>query len=405
MSPGRQSLVCVTTSAAMGGAETSLLTLLAAMRKAQPGWAMSVVTPASGPLLDKVQAIGVPAVALPYPDALTALGETEVTGSRRRSSKVRFVGQGLRAALTLPQYVTALRRELRGRNATVVHSNGLKAHVSAALAKPAGVRLVWQLHDYVQSRPLSAMLLRRLSHRADAVVANSDSVLADASAALAGHRDLRRIYNAVDLSRFGPDGSVLNLAALSGLPEEAGRVRIGLVATLARWKGHDVFIDAIAKLPRRDRIRAYIVGGAVYETAGSQRSLEELRRDVAERGLSDVVGFTGHVDDVPGAMRALDIVVHASTAPEPFGMVIAEGMASGRAVVAARAGGAAELFEDCVTAIGYRSGDAGELAERLNGLVSDASRRLTIGAAARLAAARRFAPERMAAEFREVYEG
>ena len=59
-----------------------------------------------------------------------------------------------------------------------------------------------------------------------------------------------------------------------------------------------------------------------------------------------MVGFTGHVADVPAALRSLDIVVHASTAPEPFGMVIAEGMASRRAVVAARGGGAAELFED-----------------------------------------------------------
>ncbi len=286
-----------------------------------------------------------------------------------------------------------------------MHSNGLKAHVSAALAKPRGVRLVWQLHDYVQSRPLSSVLLRRLSHRADAIVANSDSVLADASAVLTEHRGLRRIYNAVDLSRFCPDGPSLNLAALSGLPDEAGRVRIGLVATLARWKGHDVFIDAIAKLTQPDRIRAYIVGGAVYETTGSQRSLDELRRAVAERGLSGVLGFTGHVDDVPGALRGLDIVVHASTAPEPFGMVIAEAMATGRAVVAVRSGGAAELFDDGVTAIGYTAGDAGALAERLDGLVSDAARRATIGAAAREAAQQWFAPERMAAEFREVYRG
>lgn len=405
MSPGRQSLVCVTTSAAMGGAETSLLTLLAAMRKANADWSMTVVTPASGPLIDRCRAIGVAVVALPYPDALTVLGETEVTGTRRGSTKVRFLGQGLRAALTLPRYVIALRRELRALGATVVHSNGLKAHVSAALAKPRGVRLVWQLHDYVQSRPLSSVLLRRLSHRVDAIVANSDSVLADASAVLTEHRDLRRIYNAVDLSRFRPDGPSLNLAALSGLPDEAGRVRIGLVATLARWKGHDVFIDAIARLTQPDRIRAYIVGGAVYETTGSQRSLDELRRAVAERGLSGVLGFTGHVDDVPGALRGLDIVVHASTAPEPFGMVIAEAMATGRAVVAVRSGGAAELFANGVTAIGYPAGDAGALAERLDGLVSDAARRATIGAAAREAAQQWFAPERMAAEFREVYEG
>ena len=42
-------------------------------------------------------------------------------------------------------------------------------------------------------------------------------------------------------------------------------------------------------------------------------------------------------------MRALDVVVHASTQPEPFGLVIAEAMACGRAVVVSSGGGAAEI--------------------------------------------------------------
>ena len=119
-------------------------------------------------------------------------------------------------------------------------------------------------------------------------------------------------------------------------------------------------------------MRAYVIGGAVYATAGSQWSPAELQTLAAARGLSDTVGFTGHVDDVPAALRSLDIVVHASTEPEPFGMVIAEGMAARRAVVAARGGGAAELFDDRVSAVGYTPGDAAELAARLAELVVDA---------------------------------
>ena len=99
------------------------------------------------------------------------------------------------------------------------------------------------------------------------------------------------------------------------------------------------------------------------------------------RGLAGVVGFTGHIDDVPAALRSLDIVVHASTAPEPFGMVIAEGMAARRAVVAARGGGAAELFDDRVTAVGYPPGDAAELADRLAELIVDRGRGATRSAA------------------------
>jgi glycosyltransferase involved in cell wall biosynthesis len=209
----------------------------------------------------------------------------------------------------------------------------------------------------------------------------------------------------VDASTFSPAGAPLDLAALAGLPPDAALVRVGLVATFGRWKGHDVFIEAIARLRDCPALRAYIIGGPVYETSGSQWSMEELRRRVAERRLEGLVGFTGHVADVPAAIRALDIVVHASTQREPFGMVIAEGMASARAVVAVRAGGAAELFEDGVDAVGFSSGDASALAERIRELAGDPALRASLGCAARRTARERFAPERMASEFREVYLG
>jgi glycosyltransferase involved in cell wall biosynthesis len=86
-------------------------------------------------------------------------------------------------------------------------------------------------------------------------------------------------------------------------------------------------------------------------------------------------------------------------------MVIAEGMAAGRAVVAARAGGASELFDDGVDAVAHTPGDARDLAERLGELMENAALRRRLGAAARATACRRFAASRMAAEFREVYLG
>ena len=59
-------------------------------------------------------------------------------------------------------------------------------------------------------------------------------------------------------------------------------VRIGLVATYARWKGHETFLRALAQLDDA-RARGYVVGGPVYETAGSQHSRDELEQLVQER--------------------------------------------------------------------------------------------------------------------------
>ena len=113
-------------------------------------------------------------------------------------------------------------------------------------------------------------------------------------------------------ARFSPDGDRLDLDTRSGLPAPAeGVVRVGLVATFARWKGHHVFLEAIARLPPSLNVRAYVIGGAVYETGNSQVSIEELRQASARLGLTDRVGFTGVVEDPAPAIRALDVVVHA----------------------------------------------------------------------------------------------
>jgi glycosyltransferase involved in cell wall biosynthesis len=402
----RQSLVCLTTSAAFGGAETSLLTLLGALRRLEPSWAITVITPSPGPVLGACRDLGIEGIELPYPPALSGMGESGATGARRRSTnQTQLVGHAVRALFTIRPYVVKLRRTLMALGATVVHSNGLKAHIAGALAKPKGARLVWHLHEYVRARPLTARMLRVFAGRADMLVANSDSVLADATAAFGRSVALRRIYNAVDLGVFTSDGPRLDLAALSQLPPDDGLTRVGLVATFGRWKGHDVFIDAIAKLKDRVAFRAYLIGGPVYETAGSQWSLAELRQRVAAAGLDGRIGFTGHITDVPAALRSLDIVVHSSSQPEPFGMVIAEGMASARAVVAVRAGGAAELFDDRTNAVGFSLGSAAELADRIRELILDPEWRQRLGTAARATACEKFSAERMATEFKEAYLG
>ena len=106
-----------------------------------------------------------------------------------------------------------------------------------------------------------------------------------------------------------------------------GTVRIGLVATLAHWKGHAVFLQrALARLPQDIPFRAYVIGGPIYQTENSQRTLDDLRALAQALGVAEKTGFSGYVEDSGAAIRELDILVHASTEPEPFsGRVIAEG--------------------------------------------------------------------------------
>jgi len=246
-------------------------------------------------------------------------------------------------------------------------------------------------------------LLVTHASRCAAIVANSESVAEETRALIGSAPSVHAIYNPVDLDRFHPEGPQLDLDALSGLPPFASEgIRIGLVATFARWKGHEVFLNALSRVRSSTPVRGYVIGGPIYQTSGSQYSEKELRALAASRGLGDNVGFTGRVDDVPAALRALDIVVHASVEPEPFGLVVAEAMACGRALVASGAGGAAEIAHG--VAMFYAPGRDNELAERLSQLIENPGLRASMSAAGRRAAVACFDRTHIVESLAAVYE-
>jgi glycosyltransferase involved in cell wall biosynthesis len=216
------------------------------------------------------------------------------------------------------------------------------------------------------------------------------------------------VPNVVDTDEFSPGPGAADLDALAGMPAAPpGTARVGLVATYARWKGHLVFLEAAARLARERpglAARFYVVGGPVYQT-GAQFSAAELREQAAALGLAGSVGFVGFQERPAAVYRALDVVVHASTRPEPFGLVIAEAMACGRAVVAARAGGAAELFAPGEEALGVPPGDPAALAAAVAALAGDPDLGRRLGVAARAAAVRRFAQGRLGPQLRDAYQG
>jgi glycosyltransferase involved in cell wall biosynthesis len=381
----------------MGGAETSLRSLMASVRQARPGWELSMVLAGAGPLAEKAQELGVKVLPLPFPAALAELGDA----GRSRAAVVRSTLAALGSATV---YIRDLARLIEQTRPHVIHSNGFKMHVLGSLVRRRNAGLIWHMHDYAGTRPLMGRLLRLFLGRCDAMIANSRSVAADLRVLYPG-AFIETIYNAIDLERFSPQGKTCDLDQISGLSAaEAGTIRIGLVATFARWKGHEVFLRALAALPASLKVRGYVIGGPIYQTGGSQHSLAELQQKAEQLGLNGRVGFAGFLDDPAAAMRSLDILVHASTEPEPFGMVIVEGMACGRAVIASRAGGASELFLDGENALGHSPADFRELARQMERLASDPELRRRLGERARAAAERTFQHARLAEQLLPLYQ-
>ena len=111
--------------------------------------------------------------------------------------------------------------------------------------------------------------------------------------------------------------------------------------------------------------------------------------------------FTGHRDDVEAELAGLDVLLHASRLPEPFGQVVVEGMAAGLPVVATDGGGPRELITDGVDGVLVPADEPAALAAAVRALAPP-ERRAALGRAAARTAAR-FRPEVIAPQLHGLY--
>ncbi|MGH7669948.1 MAG: glycosyltransferase family 4 protein [Gemmatimonadaceae bacterium] len=395
-------IVYLSGSGQLGGAERCLLDVMQAVRCLEPSWDVTLVSSRPGPIVEHARALGIAVEVVAMPESVARLGDS-VAQDRGRG----LLGLGVRTLAAvggIMEYRRQLRRVLKRHAPDIVHTNGFKMHIMGAWSRPSGAALVWHLHDYISSRPLMVHAVRHHSRYCDAAIAVSHSVARDAAPMWRGRTPVQVVLNGVNLDEFNPSGRCADLDALAGLPPAAaGTVRVGLVATMGRFKGHDVFLRAIARLPRSLPVRAYVVGGALYETRGSEFSVEQLRALAGELGVGALVGFTGFIEDPSTAIRALDIVVHATVVPEPFGLVVAEGMACARAVITSAAGGAGELVRDGEDALVHEPGSVEGLASAIQRLVEDPGSRHRLGEAGRRSAELRFDRRRVGEEVMTVY--
>ncbi len=179
------------------------------------------------------------------------------------------------------------------------------------------------------------------------------------------------------------DGFVLAAAGRQdlphGMPVSQHGLVIGMVGCLVPWKGHGIFLEACSRILKETRAEIYIAGDTPDDDPGYKN---DLLAQALALGISDHVHFLGHCPNVAPVVNVCDIMVHASTSPEPFGRVILEAMALGKAVVATAAGGPAEVIEHGKDGILVPPGNANAMARAVLNLMSDKPLRHRMGKAA-----------------------
>jgi len=177
---------------------------------------------------------------------------------------------------------------------------------------------------------------------------------------------------------------------------------VGLVGLLIPWKGQVLFLEA-AKLLRSKIpcLKMLIIGGTPDDCIAYEAL---LRQRVKDEQLTEMIIFTGHISSMETVYNGLDVVLSASTQPEPLGTVVIEAMAMGRPIIAPNHGGAAEMILHDETGLLFDPGDIQSLANAIEKLCCSKSLRVKLGENARSVALKSFAVEDHVRHIQNIYQ-
>ena len=303
-------------SSQLGGAERNLIDVICAVQQQDPAIEITVlITAPDGPLVAELKPLGVKIVILELPRQIAQLGDSGLPAGGNKIANVFKLVANISLVADFVRYWWQFRRTIVKLAPDTIHSNGFKTHLLVA-SLGTSIPIVWHLHDFISSRLAIGKLLKLLIGRVTVAIAISQAVATDWQTVFPD-LNIKLIYNAIDTDKYRPLSS-------DSQPITAAYLKIGLVATYALWKGHDIFIQAIGQIARqypelKATVKFYIIGGAIYETARSQYSraiLQQLARDL---DVADWLTFIDFQSDIVASYNLLDIIVHTSTKPEPFG--------------------------------------------------------------------------------------
>ena len=319
-------------------------------------------------------------------------------------NRLRLVGRlpSPSKAWAAQQAMRSARRQMKGiidaSEPDVIISCASKDHLCAGpVAKAKATPHLWWVNDIISEAFFAWPVRKFFINRAKAYAKRVICVSQYANQAIVEEgldRDrVTTIHNGIDVDRFAsakrlsPDGSPT----------------IGLIGRLTPWKGQMLFLEiALAwKAAKHPKVNFRIIGGSFNEDASFRESLMNF---VREHNLDDWVTMMDHEANIETALADLDVLVHASTRPEPFGRVIIEAMATGIPVVAANAGGVPEIISHEKDGFLVSPGDRESYLHHLLSLATDQNLSKTIGAQGTLTVRKHFSLERVATDFANLIE-
>ena len=333
----------------LGGAELSMLDVAEHFRDTA-----TFALFERGPFLERLRSREIPTRIIPASQNLL-----DVQRDARLLDAIKSIPEALRLTIRVARMA---------RDHDLIYATSQKALVVGAVAGLLVDRpVVWHLHDILNEDHFSA-LNRTVSaqisnHLVDRVFVNSTPTM-DALESCGGDSEKAEVVHyGIDAAPFDrvdeePPSTIRQDLSLPDAP------LVGVFSRLTEWKGQHVLIRALPSLPD---VHALLVGDSLFQNGTEYE--EKLHGLAQNLDVDDRVHFLGFRDDIPRLMKTVDIVLHTSTAPEPFGRVIVEGMLAQRPVIATRGGGAEEIIDHKHTGLLVPPSNEAELAAAVQRLL------------------------------------
>ena len=402
-----QTILFVDQTGELGGAELCLADLAIHLRER-----CSILLFQSGPFERLLKRNDVPTITLVANSANPKVSKSSGFAAYLRAFPA-FVSMVVRVAKAARQF-------------DLLYANTPKAIVvTAVVASILRKPFLVHLHDITDASHFSRInrwLLVLAARFAAGIIVNSAATAEAFQNAGGKSKNLKVVPNGFSVQRFQSDQpepfDALRLAQgrrtetstfnpPRSFPDRVARTRslqylasakqplVGMFGRITPWKGQKILIQALAKLPN---LTAVIVGDALF-TEEDRRYKQELVELTERLGLAGRVQFAGFQPDILPFLREVDIVVHCSISPEPFGRVIVEAMLAGKPVIAARSGAPLEIIQHGVTGLLVTPGDTEALVRAIEQLLDDRSRAETLATQGRESATQRYALDTVLAEW------
>ena len=307
-----------------------------------------------------------------------------------------------RRAVGLARAISSRVSLLRSERIDLVHMNNSPSYGYLdwlPAARMLGIPCVTHLRGDLY--PITGGVMRWLNCRFDRYIAISAHIRGVLESERFPQQRILQIEDGVDIEglRRSVKRPRAEVRAELGVPE--GALLAVMAGHLRNWKGHDVVLRALGGLEPalRSRIHVAFAGADDQFATEFRESLDDL---VRTNDLGSSVSFLGARDDVPDLMNAADLVLHASTRPEPFGLVVVEGIALGRLVIAAGLGGPLQILGDG-SGWTFNPQKPAELTELLRRVILKPELATAHGAVA-TARAERFTVQRTTNRIQNVYD-